>query len=466
MASGGLWSAGWLLGFCGVCFFSSFVGSSFYPKKPLNECPHPIYLQLDLSCLFVPIAALAMVPTPFGMPSGKPWYMVMCVLIPAVTCFMAYTFSTKWDNIIANAGVWSYDKDCMVGTKGALPDEEYAWFLLHTCLGQMVLARMWAYREGEKLPARPTVPTRCKDWRIFAGMFLLLGCVPIGFMLLKHHSTLYLGVLLTFMPPVLAFQWMMFGHFFMWQPTYVWVPIVLESGYTIVLDSFAISRHIWTIYPASGIRIPINLFGNNGIQLEEILVYSLTSALVVLTLHPMLLITKAYYQWNVQRSFPSFMFSMIWHDGMPLESPDHVDILALPLHSASVISLEPTCPARDVFQLPLATLASAPEVAFCQVTSISGPTTAVVGALPQASQTAPPPVPQVSLERAVQLENEGVSLEQQGYNREAHEKYTHSMKFFEYVQKRTENSRVKAMIQERINLVASRACRLQLIVTP
>merc|ERR1719263_1620669 len=109
---------------------------------------------------------------------------------------------------------------------------------------------------------------------------------------------------------------MMFGHFYMWQPKYAWVPIVLESGYTIILDCFAISRHIWTIYPASGIRIPINLFGNHGIQLEEILVYSLTSALVVLTLQPMLLITKAYYQWEVQRCFPAFLFSMIRADGM------------------------------------------------------------------------------------------------------------------------------------------------------
>lgn len=470
-----LWAAAWLMAFCGVCFFATYVGFTFKPKKDLSECSRPIYLQLDLFCLFVPILGMVMVPTPFGMPLKKPAYHLICTIVPCVTMFFAYTFSTAWDNVIAKAGVWSYDKDCMVGTNKYLPMEEYAWFLLHTCLGQMVLTRMWAYRESDALPARPSVPGRCKDWRIWLGVFAMLACMPVGLTLLKTHSTLYLGVLLAFMPPVLAFQWGMFGHFFMWQPKYVFWPIFLESCYTIVLDSYAQAVGIWKIYPATGIIIPIKLFGLPGLQLEQVMVYSITSALVVLTLQPMLLATKAYYQWEVQRSFPAFFVSMICSDGMPKEAPGQLDALASPLYAGAVQATvrEVVQPHQVIQHLASAPAPSGPGY---QLATMGGQAVAMqpmsVQAAPvvqqfnvQAPQAAPPqpaPVQEVNLTSAVQLENEGNSLEQQGRKQEALAKYSTAIKFFEYVQKHTENPNVKNMIQERINSVASGACRLQL----
>ena len=82
------------------------------------------------------------------------------------------------------------------------------------------------------------------------------------------------------------------------------------------VDQYAISRGIWHIYPASGIRFPINLFGNHGIQLEQVLVYSLTTIMVVSTLHPMLLITDCYYGKNGgQGSWMGFAKAMVWSDG-------------------------------------------------------------------------------------------------------------------------------------------------------
>jgi len=131
---------------------------------------------------------------------------------------------------------------------------------------------------------------------------------------------LYLGVILAFISPVLAFMSFMFGHFYRWQVGKFLLPIVLESTYTLVLDQFAMSRGIWHIYDASGIRFPIHLFGNRGLQLEQFLIYSLTTVLVVGTLHPMLLISKAYYQWEVKRPFPSFFFDMIKTDGQAPEA--------------------------------------------------------------------------------------------------------------------------------------------------
>jgi len=44
---------------------------------------------------------------------------------------------------------------------------------------------------------------------------LILG--SCGVMMLKQENLLYLGVLLGFICPVLAFQWYLFGHFFIWR---------------------------------------------------------------------------------------------------------------------------------------------------------------------------------------------------------------------------------------------------------
>ena len=68
----------------------------------------------------------------------------------------------------------------------------------------------------------------------------LCGC---GLVLMKQHDTLYLGVLLAFICPILAFQWFTFAHFFMWRPLDYVAAIVVQSAYVIVVDQYAISRY-------------------------------------------------------------------------------------------------------------------------------------------------------------------------------------------------------------------------------
>jgi hypothetical protein len=230
------------------------------------------------------------------------------------------------------------------------------------------------------------------------------------------------------MPPVLAFEWAMFGHFYMWHARSCWVPILLESAYTIMLDCFAISRHIWTIYPASGIKIPVHPFGNDGIQLEEILVYSLTSALVVLTLQPFLVITKAYYQWEVKRSWPAFLLSMICSDGMPKEAPRQSDALDMPLREVVVGE-----PVHEEVNLQMAVQAFTPTQ-------------------PGFKLSAPSSAPsRFSLEGAVNLEREARQLEARGLKREACEKYQHAAVILNQLHTNSSNPRVQEAIKQRIN---------------
>eukprot|EP00662_Eupelagonemidae_sp_cell21_P054604 gene54604-22459_t len=97
-----------------------------------------------------------------------------------------------------------------------------------------------------------------------------------------------------FMCPVIAFEWYTLGHIFLW------------SVYTIVVDQFAISRGIWHIYPGTGIRLPIHLFGNPGMQLEQVLVYSLTT--------PFLVLIEYWYQSGRKQPLLRYLASMIWND--------------------------------------------------------------------------------------------------------------------------------------------------------
>jgi len=249
-------------------------------------------------------------PSPFSM---RTIFQRVGLAVPLVTSAMAFIFSTAWDNIIASQGVWTFDKLCMKGTLFSIPYEEYAWFILHTVLAQFILLRIWSV--SAQLQRRPDFLPRCHDVKILVPVCMCLVAAAAGFLFLREHSTLYLGVLLAFMGPVLAFQWATFGHFVIWK----WQPplfaIVAQSAYVLVVDQYAISRHIWHIYDGCGIRFPIYLFGNPGMQLEQVLVYSLTTVMVVLTLHPFLLITEAFYNTGQTGSWVTFAQKMVKSDG-------------------------------------------------------------------------------------------------------------------------------------------------------
>ena len=144
-----------------------------------HSCSRPSYLTLDVMMLFIPILVLTLVPpNPFTKLADKkrPWYVLIGIGIPLATSVVAFVFSTAWDNIIASKGVWTYDAKCMIGVLFSIPIEEYSWFILHTCMGQAVLFRLWSYTA----PAgpRPAFHDRTADlWLVLPALALLLLAV-------------------------------------------------------------------------------------------------------------------------------------------------------------------------------------------------------------------------------------------------------------------------------------------------
>jgi lycopene cyclase domain-containing protein len=281
-----------------------------------HDCSTPTYFELDVDTLLLPIVCLILLPPlPFGFGFQKKAFLAVGMAVPLFTSLMALAFSTLWDNIIASHHVWTYDAKCMKGVLFAIPYEEYAWFVLHTLLAQALLLRMWAAKPG--IASRPDFPSRCHDMKVVVPVVVLLASTMMGIKLCRdgNNDHLYLGIIMAFMSPVLAFIWAGFAHFFLWAPASYVAAIVLESAYVITVDQFAISRGIWHIYPGTGVRLPLNMFGNTGIQIEQFLIYSLTTVLVVSTLQPFLVITECYYKYRVQGGWFKFALRMLLTDG-------------------------------------------------------------------------------------------------------------------------------------------------------
>eukprot|EP01062_Namystynia_karyoxenos_P009918 TRINITY_DN13505_c0_g1_i2.p4 TRINITY_DN13505_c0_g1~~TRINITY_DN13505_c0_g1_i2.p4 ORF type:complete len:141 (+),score=43.41 TRINITY_DN13505_c0_g1_i2:802-1224(+) len=128
------------------------------------------------------------------------------------------------------------------------------------------------------------------------------------------------------MCPVIAFEWLMMGHLYIWTPL-IWAgTIAAESVYTITLDQFAISRGIWHIYPGTGLRLPVSLFGNSGIQIEQVLVYSMTTVMIVSMLQPFLVMMQYWLQAARPEPFWRFAARMLCSDAelppAPKAAPD------------------------------------------------------------------------------------------------------------------------------------------------
>lgn len=70
---------------------------------------------------------------------------------------------------------------------------------------------MRAASPHQALSRRPAFPSRLHDLRITLPALLLGGLSLYGGLLTRWHATLYLGVLLAFICPILCLLWVMCG---------------------------------------------------------------------------------------------------------------------------------------------------------------------------------------------------------------------------------------------------------------
>jgi len=187
-----------------------------------------------------------------------------------IVCLIALTYTTPWDNYLVAQEVWWYGANRVMGTIGYVPIEEYMFFVL-----QPILTGLFLYQYLHRVSPSPSTYSSSASW---VGAAIFAGITGLGAFLLMdgHASTLYLGLILVWAPPILAGMWLYDGETLWALRSSVFVTTALPTAYLWVADAVAIHSKIWTIAPEYTVGASVL-----GLPLEEALFFLFTNLLVV-----------------------------------------------------------------------------------------------------------------------------------------------------------------------------------------
>lgn len=221
------------------------------------------YFEFLLLFLVVPIAGLLMLLFPL-VKNNFP----RLVWAIGLQIIAALIYTTPWDNYLVYKGIWNYGADRIVGTIGYVPIEEYLFFVVQPIFtGLLTLGFL---RRQSLALGRPALFQSPRA----VGFFVALTCLGTA-ALFKDH-TLYLGLILAWCSPVLAFHWVIGGPILkkLWLP--LTKALLLSTAYLWFCDMIALQEGIWHISE----EYTTGLFLRN-LPLEEGLFFLMTNVLVI-----------------------------------------------------------------------------------------------------------------------------------------------------------------------------------------
>lgn len=197
-----------------------------------------------------------------------------------IVLFLAFVYTTPWDNLLIAEGVWWYGEGTTVARIWHAPVGEYLFFML-----QPVLTALWLFQ----FPAIRDRSLRIGLGSRVVGAVAGLGVSGIGYLLLGSAASFYLGAILLWAGPILAIQWG-FGWSYMWEiRRTAAVAIAVPTLYYWVIDRIAIGLGIWNI--SSEHTVGLSLL---GLPVEEMLFFLVTNLFVVQCLYM--------YMWLLDRA--------------------------------------------------------------------------------------------------------------------------------------------------------------------
>lgn len=216
------------------------------------------YLQFHLVFTIPPLVALALLQRR----ARGPWWPLGLLVV------IAFVYTTPWDNYLVAREVWTYPVDRVLARIGYVPVEEYAFFVIQT-----VLTGLW-YRLLSARWGRPPEPAGTAPRVVGTAVFGALAVWGVALCVAGGHG-LYLGLILAWACPVLAFMWGLGGHL-IWARRGLLAAVVLPPTlYLWGADWFAIQDGIWDITDAT--RTGIELV---GLPVEEAIFFFVTNLLV------------------------------------------------------------------------------------------------------------------------------------------------------------------------------------------
>ena len=259
--------------------FGSFVPSDDHPGPAFDPCAPMTLTYLGFHLLFVvPPVALLCYAVPTLPPGRRRVALIGIVGMP----ILALVYTTPWDGFLIERGVWWYGEGTVVARIGAVPVEEYLFFLL-----QPVLTGLFLYTMGFSPAFRPS---DTRPLPRVAGAVGFLAASVAGFALLSTTRGYYLGAILVWACPLLALQWGVGGGYLV-RARHEWpVAVAIPTLYLWFADRVAIGLGVWTI--SEEFTTGIDLL---GLPVEEALFFLVTNLLVV---QGLVLFEWVMHRWN------------------------------------------------------------------------------------------------------------------------------------------------------------------------
>jgi lycopene cyclase domain-containing protein len=182
---------------------------------------------------------------------------------------VALSYTTPWDNYLVSREIWWYGAGRVVGTIGAVPVEEYLFFVL-----QPILTGLFLFQYLMRYSAPSQTGRSRHAWLGFSGFVMLTG-LGIG-LLLGGPSGLYMGLILSWASPLLAGMWLYDGETLWTHRRTLLYAVGIPTIYLWIADATAIATGIWTI--SSSYTLGIKLI---NLPVEEATFFLVTNLLVV-----------------------------------------------------------------------------------------------------------------------------------------------------------------------------------------
>lgn len=187
---------------------------------------------------------------------------------------IAFSYTTPWDNYLVASEVWWYSSDRVLATIGAVPVEEYLFFILQPILTGLFCFHYLMRRPSAAEDPHP-MPNSTPAW---LGFLFFAGLAAIGGLLLGYSgpTTTYLALILSWACPLLAGMWLYDGETLWAHRKTMGYAVGIPTLYLWLADAVAIFLDIWIISDA--FTIGISAF---GLPLEEATFFLVTNLLVV-----------------------------------------------------------------------------------------------------------------------------------------------------------------------------------------
>lgn len=236
------------------------------------------YVEFLSVFLAVPVAALAIAVARKTDDARR----VLAGLLALVCIAVGYT--APWDSYLVGRGVWTYGEGVVAVRFARVPLGEWLFFVLQT-----TATGLWYHLLSSGID--PALPGRDAPADLesvagsralganarVAGAVAWLAVAGVGAVLVVTAGrTYYLGMILLWAAPVLAFLWTVGGPVLWRERRLVAAAVAVPSAYLWAADWYAIRSGLWAIAPEYSTGL-LAL----GLPIEEAVFFLLTNLLVV-----------------------------------------------------------------------------------------------------------------------------------------------------------------------------------------